>query len=134
MLSEIDLNNDNEVTIVELAKHFNVSLRTLRFYEQKRLISPRRVANNQRSYSQADIQKIDFIIQCRNIGMRIEVIKEVMDAATEGFYCPDRLVTEIQKQMELLNEQCEEIKEQSAKADDWLHKIQDEPSKSASPV
>lgn len=112
-----------EMTIVELSEKYDVTLRTLRFYEQKKLVSPRRVGNNQRSYSKEDVNKIDFIIQCRNIGLGISSIKKIVEAASEGFYSTDVLVDEIEKQLDVLNEEAEAIREKTEAADSWLSDI-----------
>ncbi|MTH94670.1 MerR family transcriptional regulator [Roseibium sp. RKSG952] len=120
-----DVNNE-EMTIVELSEKHNVTLRTLRFYEQKKLVSPRRFGNNQRIYSRENVEKIDFIIQCRNIGLGISSIKKIIESASEGFYCPVTLADEIEKQLDNLNDEAESIKAKTEAAETWLNKIRDD--------
>ena len=57
-------------TISELASEFGVTTRTIRFYEEKGLISPAR-AGHKRLYSAADRVRIKLILRGRRIGMTL---------------------------------------------------------------
>ena len=57
-------------TISDLASEFGVTTRTIRFYEEKGLISPRR-AGHRRLYSPADRVRIKLILRGRRIGMTL---------------------------------------------------------------
>jgi DNA-binding transcriptional MerR regulator len=67
-----------EYTIRELADRFDVTARTLRFYEQKGLLSPRRRGAT-RIYSAADAARLDLILRGRRVGFSLEEIKEMQD-------------------------------------------------------
>lgn len=58
-------------TIRELADEFDVTTRTLRFYEEKGLINPMR--NKQtRSYSSADRTRLRLILRGKRLGLSLE--------------------------------------------------------------
>ncbi len=65
-------------TISELAKEFGVTTRTMRFYEEKGLISPRR-EGQKRLYSSADRVRIKLILRGKRIGMSLNECVEVID-------------------------------------------------------
>ncbi len=71
---------DRTYLIGELARHFDVSLRTIRFYEEKGLLSPARKGTHKRLFSTEDVRRLDFIINCRNIGLTVEAIAELLQA------------------------------------------------------
>ncbi len=65
-------------TISELAKEFGVTTRTIRFYEEKGLISPRR-EGQKRIYSPADRVRIKLILRGKRIGMTLQECVEFID-------------------------------------------------------
>jgi len=67
-----------EYTIRELADRFDVTARTLRFYEQKGLLSPTRRGST-RVYSAADAARLDLILRGRRVGFSLEEIREMQE-------------------------------------------------------
>lgn len=65
-------------SITELGKELGISARTLRFYEDKGLISPRRVANN-RVYTARDRARMILILRGKQLGFSLRVIREYLD-------------------------------------------------------
>jgi DNA-binding transcriptional MerR regulator len=73
--------NSSEYTIGDLAREFDVTLRTLRFYESKGLIKPRR-QGMARIYSQEDRERLALILQGKRLGFTLREIRELV--ATQG--------------------------------------------------
>lgn len=65
-------------SIGELAREFAVSLRTLRFYEDKGLIHPHRQGLN-RVYSRREKARIRLILMGKKVGFSLDEIKEMLD-------------------------------------------------------
>jgi DNA-binding transcriptional MerR regulator len=65
-------------TIGDLANEFGVTLRTLRFYEDKNLIHPRRQGLN-RLYGRRDRARLKLILLGRKVGFSLSEIKEMLD-------------------------------------------------------
>ena len=61
----------NTYTIRELADEFNITTRTLRFYEEKGLLKPAR-NNITRSYSAADRTRLRLILRGKRLGLTLE--------------------------------------------------------------
>ncbi|MGO4738602.1 MerR family transcriptional regulator [Bosea sp. 2KB_26] len=64
----------NTYSISQMALDFSVTLRTLRFYEQRGLLSPQR-AGLARVYSQADRERVREILVMRKLGFTVTEIK-----------------------------------------------------------
>lgn len=65
-------------SISDLAHEFGVTTRTIRFYEEKGLISPRR-AGQKRLYSPADRVRIKLILRGKRIGMTLQDSVDLID-------------------------------------------------------
>jgi len=63
--------------IGELAEEFDVTLRTLRFYEDKELLAPRRVGST-RLYSRSDRAKLQLILLAKRLGFFLKDIKQFL--------------------------------------------------------
>ena len=73
------LDSQEEYTrIGEMAKTFGVTLRTLRFYEDKGLISPKRDGST-RLYSRRDRARLKLILLGRKVGFSLRDVKQIMD-------------------------------------------------------
>ena len=64
--------------VTELGNELGVSARTIRFYEDKGLLSPRRVANN-RVYTVRDRARMILILRGKQLGFSLREIKEYLD-------------------------------------------------------
>ncbi|QIB66179.1 MerR family transcriptional regulator [Kineobactrum salinum] len=69
---------DKTYTISDLAREFGVTTRTIRFYEEKGLIHPRR-EGQKRLYSAADRVRIKLILRGKRIGLSLQESVEVID-------------------------------------------------------
>lgn len=70
--------SDGYERIGDIAKRFGVSLRTLRFYEDKGLINPKREGNT-RLYSRREKARLQLILLGRNVGFSLREMKQMMD-------------------------------------------------------
>ncbi|KQM19435.1 MerR family transcriptional regulator [Novosphingobium sp. Leaf2] len=64
--------------IQEVAKLLGVTMRTLRFYEDKGLIAPQRVGT-MRIYSKREIGRMQLILRGKRLGFSIKEISEFLD-------------------------------------------------------
>lgn len=72
------LDAERTYRIGELASEFDVTLRTLRFYEDKGLIAPRRVGST-RLYSRADRARLKIILLGKRVGLSLVDIREILE-------------------------------------------------------
>lgn len=64
--------------ITELCRDFGITLRTIRFYEDKGLLAPRRV-NGTRVYTRRDRARLALILRSKAIGASLADIKHYLD-------------------------------------------------------
>ncbi len=64
--------------ITELCQEFGITLRALRFYEDKGLLAPRRV-NGTRVYTRRDRARLVLILRAKAIGSPLSEIKRYLD-------------------------------------------------------
>ncbi len=64
--------------ITELCQEFGITLRALRFYEDKGLLSPRRI-NGARVYTRRDRARLALILRAKDIGSPLSEIKHYLD-------------------------------------------------------
>ena len=67
-----------QYTISDLASEFDITTRTIRFYEEKDLLSPQR-QGTKRLYNQADRVKLRLIIRGKRLGLTLEESKLIID-------------------------------------------------------
>ncbi|RMA79308.1 MerR family transcriptional regulator [Umboniibacter marinipuniceus] len=65
-------------TISELAQEFDITTRSIRFYEEKGLITPRR-EGTKRWFSSADRVRLKLILRGKRLGMTLEESAEIIN-------------------------------------------------------
>jgi len=65
-------------TISELAEEFDISARTIRYYEEINLIHPNRTENGHRIYTRRDRARLRLILRGKRFGFSLEEIAEMI--------------------------------------------------------
>lgn len=66
--------------ISELARAARIHVQTLRFYEREGLLpKPSRTSSGYRDYSARDLDRVQFIRSCQNLGFTLSDVREVFD-------------------------------------------------------
>ncbi len=95
------------ITISEVAQRYGVTLRALRFYEDRGLMSPRRVGPT-RLYDSATIRRLELILKGKNLGFTLSEIRDMVNSrASATDASPDLALSPAQvvAQIELLRRQ-----------------------------
>ncbi|MEQ3695958.1 MAG: MerR family DNA-binding transcriptional regulator [Pseudomonadales bacterium] len=98
-------------TISELAQEFDITTRSIRFYEEKGLITPQR-EGTKRLFSSADRVRLKLILRGKRLGMTLEESAEIIN-----LYNPEdgnrrqraQLIQQLQNRRQLLLAQREDI-------------------------
>ncbi|MCG6113843.1 MAG: MerR family DNA-binding transcriptional regulator [Mesorhizobium sp.] len=97
--------------IGDVAKEYGVTLRTLRFYEDKGLITPLRDGST-RLYSRRDLSRLRLVLLGRQVGFTLREVKQMMDLydPANGNARQLRVVVDkSERQLSRLNKQRDEI-------------------------
>ena len=124
-------NNNNDATmsaeeefvrIGEMARKYGVTLRALRFYEDKGLIAPKREGST-RLYSRRDNARLKLILLGRKIGFSLRDVKQIMDLYDPSGANIKQLrlaLDKSEKQMARLQKQCAVIDEAVSELSDLM--------------
>lgn len=74
--------------IGELSLKTGVSIRSIRYYEEKKLIYPKRLENGYRVYSEEDVERVKAVQLFLDLGLSTEEIYPVIECGS--FYPADR--------------------------------------------
>lgn len=69
-------------TISELAAELDISSSSIRFYEEKGLLSPERSSGNQRIYTYRDRVRLKLILRGKRFGASLDEIAEMVGLAS----------------------------------------------------
>lgn len=110
----------NTFSIGELSKEFDVTTRTIRFYESEGLLAPTR-SGQKRIYSDQDRVNLKLILRGKRLGFSLAESKDLID-----LYDPESgntkqletLLEKIEQQRALLKQQLTDIQLMQAELDD----------------
>jgi DNA-binding transcriptional MerR regulator len=114
-------------TIGDLANEFGLTLRTLRFYEDKGLIHPRRDGLS-RLYSRRDRARLTLIMLGRKVGFSLNEIKQMLDLYELRDGSPTRLraaLSQFASQIEKLRRHREDVEQAIEKLEHTMKVVAD---------
>ncbi|WP_321342408.1 MerR family DNA-binding transcriptional regulator [Breoghania sp.] len=96
-------------TIGELAREFDITLRTLRFYEDKGLINPKRDGQN-RLYNRRDRARLKLVLMGKKVGFSLNEICDMLDL----YDLRDGQVVQLRVALNKFNQQIDVLQEQKS--------------------
>ncbi|MBD8877821.1 MULTISPECIES: MerR family DNA-binding transcriptional regulator [Stappiaceae] len=96
-----------QFTIGDLAKEFKCTLRTLRFYEDKGLLNPKRDGLN-RVYTRRDRARLKLVLMGKRVGFSLSEIRDMLDL----YDLRDGQVTQLRVALSRFNGQISVLEEQ----------------------
>lgn len=69
---------DNRYAIHEVAKRFEVSTRTIRYYEEMGILKPKRTNGGQRVYTKKELTQLQLVFRGKKFGFSLVEIKEMI--------------------------------------------------------
>lgn len=106
------------MTIREMCDAFDVTARTLRFYEAKELISPIR-EGQKRLYTRRDRGRLKLILRGKRFGFSLEVIRQLLELYDLG----DQQQTQLHRSREVGLYHLEEMERQRAELDEAISEL-----------
>ncbi|MCS5583875.1 MAG: MerR family DNA-binding transcriptional regulator [Pseudomonadales bacterium] len=111
----------SQYSIRELSQEFDVTTRTLRFYEEKGLLSPTRSGQN-RAYSAADRARLILILRGKTLGLSLEQSTDLIamyDPASNNKRQLETLIEKIQSRRHQLEVQKHELERMIVDLETW---------------
>ncbi|MAY39550.1 MULTISPECIES: MerR family transcriptional regulator [Spongiibacter] len=100
-----------QYSISELASEFDITTRSIRFYEEKGLLQPTRNGQT-RIYSAADRTKLRLILRGKRLGLSLEESRDIIemyDPQRDNSPQLQRLIDKIREKREMLQRQLRDI-------------------------
>ncbi|WP_025897873.1 MerR family transcriptional regulator [Sneathiella glossodoripedis] len=114
-------------SITDLAEQFQVTSRTIRFYEDKGLITPSREGLT-RIYSRSDRARLKLILRGRRLGFSLQDIKKMIDLYDPAEGSTEQLnytLGKCKEQLEKLKVQRQDINEAIDELEDSISDLED---------
>ena len=112
---------NDQMTIREMCDLFDVTPRTLRFYEAKELISPIR-DGQKRLYTKRDRARLKLILRGKKFGFSLEEIRQLL----EMYLMQDQQQTQMTKAYELAQIRLQELKRQREDLDQTIEELEEQ--------
>ena len=112
---------NDQMTIREMCDLFDVTPRTLRFYEAKELIAPIR-DGQKRLYTKRDRARLKLILRGKKFGFSLEEIRQLL----EMYYMQDQQQTQMSKTYELAQVRLRELKRQREELDQTIEDLEEQ--------
>ena len=116
--ADADAQQNDLMRIGDVSEMFAVSLRTLRFYEDKGLITPQRNGVT-RLYSRKDLGRIKLILLGRKVGFSLREVKQLIDLYEPG----GSNVSQMKATLEKGKRQLEKMKQQRTAIDEAIDEL-----------
>ena len=114
------MTNDT-MTIRDMCTKFDVTPRTLRFYEQKELLSPIR-DGQRRLFTRRDRARLKLILRGKRFGFSLEEIRQLLDLYDKG----DQQFTQLSRAYEIAQERLADMERQRDELDTAIEDLRDQ--------
>ena len=118
MMTIGDLMDPEAMTIREMCDAFDVTPRTLRFYESKELLFPIR-EGQKRLFTRRDRARLKLILRGKRFGFSLEEIRQLL----ELYYVGDQQETQLTRTLEVASERLDDLERRRAELDDAIDEM-----------
>ena len=112
---------DSLMTIGQMCESYDVTPRTLRFYEAKELIFPIR-EGQKRLFTKSDRARLKLILQGKRFGFSLEEIRQLLNLYSLG----DQQTTQLTKTYELAQERLRDMEEKRDELTDAIADLKEQ--------
>ena len=113
--------SDDIMTIREMCEAFDVTPRTLRFYEAKELLFPIR-EGQKRLFTKRDRARLKLILRGKRFGFSLEEIRQLL----ELYYIGDQQQTQLSRTHEVAKERLADMERQRAELDEAIAEFREQ--------
>ena len=115
------MSDDQVMTIREMCDAFDVTPRTLRFYEQKELLFPIR-EGQKRLFTRRDRARLKLILRGKRFGFSLEEIRQLLDL----YHVGDQQRTQIEKTYRVAQQRLDDLKRQRQQLDQAIRDLEEQ--------
>ena len=115
------MTSETMMTIRQMCDAFDVTPRTLRFYESKELLFPQR-DGQKRLFTKRDRARLKLILRGKRFGFRLEEIRQLLDLYDKG----DQQQTQLTRAYEIAQERLVDLERQRDELTTAITELQDQ--------
>ncbi|MCB2116389.1 MAG: MerR family DNA-binding transcriptional regulator [Rhodobacteraceae bacterium] len=115
------MTSETLMTLREMCDAFDVTPRTLRFYESKELLFPIR-EGQKRLFTRRDRARLTLILRGKRFGFSLEDLRQLLDLYDLG----DQQRTQIARSIEVARRRLDEMVQQRAELDKLIAELRDQ--------
>ena len=115
------MSNDQTMTIRQMCDTFEVTPRTLRFYEAKELLFPIR-EGQKRLFTRRDRARLKLILRGKRFGFSLEEIRQLLDL----YHMGDQQQTQIARTYEIAKQRLSELVSQRDEITTAINELEDQ--------
>ena len=115
------MTEDDYLTIGEMCRAFDVTPRTLRFYEAKELLFPLR-DGQKRLFGRRERARLKLILRGKRFGFSLEEIRQLLELYDKG----DQQLTQMSQTYEIAQERLAEMERQRQDLDKTITDLRDQ--------
>lgn len=112
---------DSTLTIRQMCDMFDVTPRTLRFYEAKELLFPQR-EGQKRLFTKSDRARLKLILRGKRFGFSLEEIRQLL----ELYYMGDQQQTQLTRTYEVAQERLADMERQRDELEEAICELKDQ--------
>ena len=112
---------EKTMTIREMCDAYDVTPRTLRFYEAKELLFPIR-EGQKRLFTKRDRARLKLILRGKRFGFSLEEIRQLLDL----YHVGDQQQTQLKKTYEIAKERLADMERQRAELDEAIDELKEQ--------
>ena len=112
---------EETMTIRQMCEAFEVTPRTLRFYESKELLFPIR-QGQKRLFTKRDRARLKLILRGKRFGFSLEEIRQLLDL----YHMGDQQQTQLTRTRELARERLADMERQRAELDEAIDELKEQ--------
>ena len=113
--------NTDTLTIREMCDAYDVTPRTLRFYEAKELLFPERMGQK-RLFTKRDRARLKLIIRGKRFGFSLQEIRQLLDL----YYKGDGQMSQLTQTFDLASTRLKDLESQRAEMDDAITDLREQ--------
>lgn len=121
ILMRVMIMNNDTMTIRQMCDAYDVTPRTLRFYEAKELLFPER-QGQKRLFTKRDRARLKLILRGKRFGFSLEEIRQLLDL----YHMGDQQQTQIARTYEIARQRLADMEAQRDELNDAISDLQDQ--------
>jgi len=115
------MTSENMMTIRQMCDAFDVTPRTLRFYESKELLFPQR-DGQKRLFTKRDRARLKLILRGKRFGFRLEEIRQLLDLYDKG----DQQLTQLTRAYDIAQDRLVDLERQRDELTTAITELEDQ--------